>query len=123
MTDRATTSSGFRAREKAALAVAFVALVVIGKTISPAKSSAAVAAGTTSAATQPGASPLGVLKGRDHQVEIKSFGKDILYTVRDSNGRILATDIDAPTLSRLFPTITLDKAQARPALMVVDPDR
>lgn len=121
MSDRTQpTTSGFRAREKAALAVAFVALVVIGKSVSPSKSSAATA-GT--AASPSAASPLGTLKGREHQVEIKALGHEVLYTVRDANGRVLANDIDASTLSRLFPTITLDKAHAHQPLMMADPDR
>jgi len=71
---------------------------------------------------------LGRTLGRSHQLVIYSTADGARYTVTDTNGRILAEDLQEDDLYRAFPdldpgSLHADTPERGQRLMLVDPDR
>lgn len=94
------------------MAAAFVALVAIGRVITPQNSNASE--------PQESARSLGELRGPSLTVQMFTSAGVTTYTVLDRDGRILASQIGAAELASRFPSLDLRTIHAG-RLMLADP--
>ena len=98
----------------AALAAAFVATVILGRSLSARNASASdlfrpQVETLPSLASEIGVTPIVTLIGRDAIVRIGICGNTRVYSVFDRAGALLATRLTQSEFARMFPTIRLEQ--------------
>lgn len=114
--------------EWTAMAAAFVAVVVVGRSFSARAVSAktptlqsadGVATGSKDVRTSKN---LLTLIGAEHVVRVDGRSGTLIYTVCDRSGTVLAADLTAEQLGERFPMLRLEDLHAQDTtLMIADP--
>lgn len=112
--ERRDKNRELRLGDRWAMAAAFVILVAVGRAVTPKGANASDVRV---------ANPISLGELRSPTVIVQMFSEAgvTTYTVRDSNGRILAERIGATELASQFPNLDLRTIQAG-HLMLADPD-
>ena len=98
------------------VAAAWVAVVIVGRTVTPTQSRA-----DSPRFSQPEGAVVGTLVGRDYLVRINATERGPRYTVTTLSGQVLQTNLDSREMAKAFPGLDPANLQAAPGgLMQAD---